>query len=218
MSTAKYTPPTYRAKLFNCPHCGALAQMTWTSLLVSSGAAGLLSTPFSRCECAACAGISLWMGVVGDMGVMVLPTAATAPLASPDLPEDCRLDYDEARQISRVSPRGAAALLRLCIQKLCKHLGQPGKDINADIGALVRGGLPVRVQQALDTVRVVGNEAVHPGTLSNEDHADRVDTLFKLVNIIVDHMITQPKEIADLFSQLPAPKLAGIADRDRPKG
>ena len=44
-----------------------------------------------------------------------------------------------------------------------------GKDINADIAALVQDGLTERVQKALDTVRVIGNKAVHPGTLDFRD-------------------------------------------------
>lgn len=97
------------------------------------------------------------------------------------------------------------------------HLGQPGKDINADIGALVKRGLPKMMQQALDTVRVIGNEAVHPGTMSNEDHAGQVNSLFKLINLIVQHMITDPKEVEAMFAELPAAKRAGIEARDKPK-
>ncbi len=49
--------------------------------------------------------------------------------------EDIRRDYDEAAKVLALSPRGAAALLRLAIRKLCKELGEPGKNINEDIGS-----------------------------------------------------------------------------------
>lgn len=126
-------------------------------------------------------------------------------------------DYLEARAIEAQSPRAAAALLRLIIQKLCKHFGEPGKDINADIGRLVQKGLPKQLQEALDVVRVVGNEAVHPGEVDLEDNPEIVYTLFRLVNLIVEKMITEPKQYSDLYQSLPTKKLDGIAQRDKPK-
>ncbi|MFN7599434.1 MAG: DUF4145 domain-containing protein [Cereibacter sp.] len=88
--------------------------------------------------------------------------------------EDIRRDYDEASTILDLSPRGAAALIRLGIQKLCKELGQAGKNINDDIGALVKDGLDVRVLQALDAVRVIGNSAVHPPARSTSGMTGRL--------------------------------------------
>jgi hypothetical protein len=80
---------------------------------------------------------------------LVYPLAKTAPASNPDIPDDINIDYEEARGILSQSPRGAAALLRLCVQKLCAHLGQPGERVNDDIAALVKVGLPLQVQQAL---------------------------------------------------------------------
>ena len=88
----------------------------------------------------------------------------------------------ESRTILDLSPRGAAALLRLCIQKLCKQLGQPGKNINDDIAALVKAGLDPKIQKALDIVRVIGNECVHPGTMDLRDDREIAAKLFVLVN------------------------------------
>ncbi len=145
---------------------------------------------------------------------MIYPGAATAPLPNPDLPEEIQADFTEARAIANQSPRGAAALLRLAIQKLCQHLGQPGKDINSDIKALVAAGLSPGVQKALDTVRVIGNEAVHPGTIDLRDDPETATSLFQLVNFIAEKTITDPKKLDELYARLPAAKLAGIEARD----
>ena len=61
------------------------------------------------------------------------------------MPNAVSADYEEARAVYQDSPRSSAALLRLAIQKLCMELGQPGKNLNADIGELVNQGLPVRI-------------------------------------------------------------------------
>lgn len=143
-----------------------------------------------------------------------LPDQGQHPAANPDMPPEIRADYDEANTISNLSPRGAAGILRLCVQKLCKHFGEPGKNINNDIGALVKKGLSPIVQQALDGVRLTGNAALHPGELDLRDDPEMVGRLFKLVNFIVDKMISEPRQISGFYGGLPAAKLAEIDKRD----
>ena len=130
---------------------------------------------------------------------------------------DILRDYEEASSILNLSPRGAAALLRLAIQKLCKHLGENGKNINNDIESLVKKGLSPIIQKSLDVVRVIGNEAVHPGTLDLRDDRDVASKLFRLVNLITDRMITYPKQVNEMFDGLPAPKKEEIQKRDTKK-
>ncbi|HDP99983.1 MAG TPA: DUF4145 domain-containing protein [bacterium] len=139
---------------------------------------------------------------------------SAAPLPNPDMPEDISKDYLEARSIATISARGAAALLRLCIQKLCAHLGESGKNINADIGNLVKKGLPVRIQQALDIVRVTGNNAVHPGEMQLHEDAKTVTLLFELLNLIVENQISQPKAIEELYGRLPEGAVEAVKKRD----
>ena len=82
--------------------------------------------------------ISLWIG-----SRMAWPQIGSAPLPNPDLPEEVQDDYREASTIIQISPRGACALLRLSIQKTCKHLGEKGKNIDEDIAALVQKGISI---------------------------------------------------------------------------
>ena len=123
-------------------------------------------------------------------------------------------DFEEAREIANSSPRGAAALLRLCVQKLCTHLGEKGKNINDDIASLVRKGLNPKIQQSLDIVRVIGNEAVHPGELDLKDDRETALLLFEIVNSIADQMISHPKTVRDMYARLPEDKRKDIEARD----
>ena len=142
------------------------------------------------------------------------PQQRKAPLPNPDLPPDIQADYEEAGAILSLSPRGSAALLRLGIQKLCKHLGGKGENINDDVALLVKNGLPKQVQQALDSIRVIGNEAVHPGQIDLRDDSQTAERLFELVNIIADVMISQPKKVSEIYNKLPQSKIKAIEQRD----
>jgi hypothetical protein len=189
--------------------------MNWNRLESSQyGASGM-----AQARCQSCDKDSYWQIIFSTpewSGVLLHPPILVAPPAHVDLPTLCKSDYDEARSIARTSPRGAAALLRLVVEKLCVELlGDQSKGINEDIKTLVQSGLSPTVQKALDTLRVTGNEAVHPGTMSSDDHADSVDMLFEFVNYVVQQMITQPKEVAKLYAKLPKPKLDGIEQRDK---
>lgn len=76
-------------------------------------------------------------------------------------------------------------------------------------------GLPVAIQQALDLVRVIGNHAVHPGSINLNDDRDTAAKLFELVNLIAENQITQPMAIAKLFDEkVPDGAKAAIAKRD----
>ncbi len=145
---------------------------------------------------------------------LVYPPKKHGNLPNQDLPSEVLAVVEEARQILDYSPKGAAALLRLSIQMLCKHLGKPGKDLNKDIALLVEEGLDPVVQKSLDVVRVIGNESVHPGTIDLSDDKDTASQLFDLINIICDFMITRPKNVNELYRKLPKSKREAIERRD----
>ena len=159
--------------------------------------------------CFSCGETAIWLH-----DRLLFPMPIQAPVPNDDLPPDVLLDYEEAGRIVSLSPRGAAALLRLAIQKLCMALGAKGKVLDEDIASLVKEGLPPLVQQALDSVRVIGNEAVHPGTLDLKDDLETANRLFELLNIIAERMISNPRHVQEIYAKLPPEKKEAIDRRD----
>lgn len=216
-----YTSPSHGLPAFNCPHCGAFAKQHWfygmkslkkysTPEYVTLAAVHMINA-FTFTECENCKKHTFWLNTQ-----MVYPLTGTTQLPNIDMPEDVKTDYEEARRIVELSPRGAAALLRLAIQKLCKYLGGSGKNINTDIGRLVKKGLPSKIQKALDTVRVIGNNAVHPGLIDIKDDIETANILFTLVNIICENQISEPKLIDKVYKEkVPAKQKEEISERDK---
>jgi Domain of unknown function (DUF4145) len=167
---------------------------------------------FALSQCFGCKEFALWL-----YDKLIFPSNSLGIVANENMPADIALDFREAASIVGNSPRGAAALLRLCVQRLCKHLGEKGQNINTDIGNLVRKGLSQQIQQALDIVRVIGNNAVHPGQIDLNDDRAAAYSLFSIVNLIVEIMISQPKHIRDTYMQLPASAAASSAESS-PRG
>ena len=199
-----YTAPEFKKEAFNCPHCGAYAHMQWQSKDCFV---------YYQAICAHCEEYSLWRVTQVNhsnifslpvQGEMLYPDFGSAPLPAEDMPEDVKKDYEEAARIFIKSPRGAAALLRLGLQRLCTHLGEGGENINADIRSLVKqkklSGMAIKIA---DTVRITGNNAVHPGEISDEDIDNLAGNMFGLLNAIVEETITNPKRWNNSYEQLP---------------
>lgn len=211
-SRAEYLPPMFQATSFHCPNCGVYSHQTWLTLEPHSGRQswGILSQDdLAIARCMHCNKYSVWQNEQ-----MIFPGGGSAPLPHPEMPEDIETDFVEARGIVAKSPRGAAALLRLAVQRLMLHLSEKGENLNDDIANLVKKGLPPTLRKALDTVRVIGNEAVHPGQIELNDSPEIAQSLFQIVNMIVEKMIAEPKELDALYRKLPPTKLEGIEKRD----
>jgi hypothetical protein len=173
---------------------------------------GNLSEAWSLSICEHCNDMILWLN-----NTIVHPKKIQVEQPNPDLEQDIQDDYLEAANVLTDSPRSAAAILRLALQKLCKQLGEKGKNINDDIGALVKRGLNPTIQKSLDALRITGNNAVHPGELDLKEDTDRVIKLFGLINFIAQKMITEPKEIGEFYDGLPENAKEAVEKRDVPQ-
>lgn len=137
------------------------------------------------------------------------------------MPKEMINDYEEAEAVSGISPRSAAALLRLLLEKLCrKYLSEIGKikgseKLNQMIGILVKEGISDSIQKACDILRITGNETVHAGIIDIRDNLESVKFLFELVNMIADELHLRCKKIPETYEKLPQEKLDGIQNRDK---
>jgi len=224
---------------FDCPHCRAFSQQLWYTPSArdfsikrfkdylqdwyaeaecdkkpsisdeSEQEYGSVISNMMVSRCDHCRDVSLWVGTE-----CIFPSFNPVDPPNPDMPEMVKAEYVEAASILHASPRGATALLRLALEKLCGELGYHGK-INTSIGDMVKKGLDPRIQRALDALRVIGNEAVHPGTLDLGDDKDTARKLFTLLNLIVEGMISHDKHVESLYSMLTPEQIKGIENRDK---
>jgi hypothetical protein len=216
-----YVAPSPDKRTFTCPHCGVYSAFHAAHLGQMRTAGGCTAIAGMTAQtCLSCieehgqsvdgtAGKILWLE-----DRMIYPLSNIAPPPNPDLPDDVKDDYMEAAPIAALSPRGAAALLRLCIDKLTTEVGAKGKSLDDRIGDPVKNGLDARIQKMLDSVRVIGNESVHPSQIDLRDDPELAASLFWLVNEIADEMISRPRRIEGIYDRIPEGKRDAIDKHD----
>jgi endogenous inhibitor of DNA gyrase (YacG/DUF329 family) len=205
-----YIAPELNKSPFCCPNCNITTSQEWANHFechfitnANTNMAAVRSTfiiknsNYSMAKCLNCQQISLWRN-----NKMVYPLIGNTEQVNEDMPDEIKRDYKEAQDIFNISPRGSAALLRLVIQKICIYLDEKGTNLNDDIASLVTKGLPVYVQQALDSVRVIGNNALHPGQIDLSDNKEVAEKLFKFVNVICTVLISNPKAIGVFYKDM----------------
>ena len=230
MKKETHYPPKYKTGSFYCPYCDVYAGQAWAYIIASPTAfdsrfpmfpSGDLF-PFHETlnpekwlisKCSYCNNYIIWR-----YGEVLYPKTINIEPPNDDLNDDIKKDYLEAAAIFNDSPRASAALLRLALQKLCIQLGEKGSRIDDDIKSLVAKGLDSSIQKSMDFVRIIGNNAVHPGEINVEENADLVSKLFRWINFIAEKMLSEPKEIDELFKEkIPEKAKEHIVKRDGPK-
>ncbi|KAA9291760.1 DUF4145 domain-containing protein [Streptococcus anginosus] len=218
------------SKAFQCPVCSGFSSHLWNYEPININGDYNESIKFIIiAQCQACNQFSIW--ITNEIPITYSPTLTLnksdtsltlifpnvtegIPKPNNDMPDDVKEIYIEAGEVLNISPRASAALSRLAIEKLVDHLNAQGKDLNTQIGNLVSKGMPIEIQQMLDSVRVIGNNAVHPGQIDIKDNKELALSLLNFINLIVDNRITQPKKILDIYNLLPESYRNSIERRD----
>lgn len=206
----EYEPPAENKSAFNCPHCGAFARQGSGDLVWRGNSYHHLEEGLIK-RCSRCGEHTIWY-----KSKLIFPRESTAPRPHVMMPDSVKRDYTEARQVLDDSPRAAAALLRLAIQRLLEdELKADGSSNFEMIGNLVESGdISPRIQKALDSVRVTGNNSVHPGEMDMDDNKEIAEALFTLTNEIVDEAIARDARIDEVYDSLPEGPKKGIEQRD----
>ncbi|WP_461672468.1 DUF4145 domain-containing protein [Priestia megaterium] len=233
----KYIDPSYRKIKFNCPRCKTLASHRWYKIekskpdprdleieeidvsLYRPRATGIIRTQkisfrwrLDVSVCQYCEEYIVWHNED-----MVYPFKTDLPDSHEDMPPEVKIIYDEAVLVFKHSPRASAALLRLAIETMIPLLDyyevEKG-NLNTMISKLVARGIPEYIQQSLDTIRIYGNEGIHPGEIVLMDNQDTVSFMFELTNDMVEELITKTKKIKETYSKLPLSKIQAIFKRD----
>lgn len=210
----QFTSPEAKKSEFHCPHCNVYSHQKWDNIRSRFGSNNRNSSQILDGKigyCQNCKKYTLWVGED-----MIYPSASSAPIPSNDMPDEVANDFEEARQIVDDSPKAAAALLRLAMEKLTQDLiGDTDQSLYQNIGDLVeQGRIDKRVQKALDSVRVTGNDYVHAGEIYSPDDRETALRLFDLVNVIVELTISRERLIEEAYSEIPENKKKGIEQRD----
>lgn len=186
---AKQVPPSPYTKSYNCPKCGVLcpqshyllskdnelkmfeAKEMTAKLPIMRG--NMVRVPIGNGEfevrkelkswdlwvsiCNECNNYTVW-----ENDRMIFPFQYELCQPIEGMPDDVKEIYEEAASVFSHSPRAAAALVRLGVEKLIPQLPgfkiNPKHSINDMIGSLVIQGIPEHIQQGLDSIRLFGNQ------------------------------------------------------------
>lgn len=233
MANENYVAPELGLEAFNCSFCGAYSHQRWDEIedrpMSLQGSEGIYtselyddrveflkgeSDSFHVCslsKCMHCGKIAIWIGAI-----RVYPDNISVELPNTNMPEDIKKIYNEASSIVNISAKSAAALLRLALEKLLIHLGAKKESIDLMIQDLVDKDVisaSGSVRKALDTLRLLGNAGVHPTGIDLEENPNTPFALFKVLNFVVEKLITEEKEMESIYALIPEGKRENLDNR-----
>lgn len=238
MARENYVAPELGVAAFNCPICQAYSYQEWHEVSVDINEfsheeyyvgffGGHMATqrlnvirnriddlPKHVCsfsKCSHCEKYSIWEGPN-----MVHPNISIVEPPNSDMPEDIEAIYKEASSIVNLSAKSAAALLRLALEKLLIHVGAKKGSIDVMIQDLIEKDIITAagsVRKALDTLRLIGNAGVHPTGINLDEDPNAAFQLFKVLNFVVEKLISEEKEMASIYALVPENKRENLDKR-----
>lgn len=154
-----------------CPHCLIDFHDTWSTQSIGEDDEGIWRIQHTTCPKCKRYIISLLLkksrgGNIYDPTVtrMVHPKGTARTPSSPEVPPKFAEAYKEACLVFDDSAKASAALSRRCLQLLLREVANvTPSDLFHEIQEVLDSGkLPTHLTEAIDSIRAVGNFAVHP--------------------------------------------------------
>ena len=124
--------------------------------------------------------------------------------------EDAAEDFEEAASILKNSPRGAAALMRICIKNMMPLLNEQGARLDDSISALVSKGLEVQIQQSMDALQVLRKCPFKPGHFDWTEDKETATKLLKFLKGIMERrMLYARPDPQSARMQIPGQEVCG---------
>ncbi|HEY7317728.1 MAG TPA: DUF4145 domain-containing protein [Candidatus Binatia bacterium] len=147
--------------------------------------------------CFNCNDMCLWV-----YDKLVWPRSASDPEPKLHASPAIQRNDEGGSQTLDASPRGATALLRLAIEKVCKELGEAGERTKDVLESFVQEDVDARVQKVLEAMRIIESNAVPPAQIGVGDNRAIGETLSGLVYLICEKMIIEPKHLQAMYTKL----------------
>ena len=142
---------------------------------------------------------------------MIYPIDSNVSKPNGDMPDNVKSVYYEAKSVLNISPKSACALLRLALEMLLNELDIGGRTLNDKINNYCNDfDSNNRLIKAFHLLRIVGNEAVHPGVIDINDNEDIARAMFEILNEIVDETITKKDKMDAIFEYITKEKTNSI--------
>lgn len=217
---------------FICPHCFKLTSHRWHYIFSRKQSPYLAESeksqkPFDNDQlegiimsiCSKCDSSTYWLKSFMKDELQVCPSnSSNYPQPHPDMPEHIRKTFIEAGSVMHLSLGSSAALSRLTLENLLKHLGYEKGSLNDKIGKVISDGkVSAHVAKMLDIIRTYGNSGAHSGIINLDENPEIPRFLLELINLVVEHMITLPNKVDTMFDAIPPGIKAGIEKRDSVK-
>lgn len=197
----------------NCYRCKKPFHADWTHRGLDRDSEGDWCVKFVRCP--HCKDLSFSLERITASGeeepVMAYPRPRFGAPVQPEVPGEFAEDYAEACLILSDSPKASAALSRRCLQKLIhEKAGIDHNHLVREINELLASNsLPSHIAETVDTVRRIGNLAVHP------IKSERTGEIIAVEPQEAEWLLETISELFDFYFVLPKRREERLADLDK---